>query len=428
MKAHVITIGNELLIGDVDNTNASWIGRFLTENGIRCNKIITAGDDSGLIIDEVDASMKQADLTVLTGGLGPTHDDVTKNALAEYFNEAFECHRPTLEHIQKMFRERNLPFTESNREQADVLASSEVLFNPRGTAPGMWLSKQGHYIAVLPGVPSEMRYLMQQEVLPRIRRHLGHLESYHARYFHIAGVGESTLSDMNIGDMQKVASQDVSLAYLSGDHNLTLRVSCYAPDEQEAEALLQPAVNHIRDKAGALIFSEEKQAHLGQAVGRRLMEKKLQLAVAESCTGGYISNHLTDVSGSSGYFRGGILAYSNKVKVDQLGVAPESLDKEGAVSKPVALQMARNVAERLEAGIGLSITGVAGPDGGTEQKPVGTIWIGYWSEQDHFALPYRLFKDRLVNKQKSAMVALEVVRRRLAGLQTMPYSVEPHFS
>ena len=427
MTAEIITIGNELLIGDTINTNASWIGNVLTDHGIRVERVITIGDDLGKIIQSINDGFSRADLTIVTGGLGPTHDDVTKKAVKDYFDSGEKVHEPTLEHIKKIFEKRNIPFSKSNYDQAVVPDNCEVLFNKWGTAPGMLFEKKGKKLAVFPGVPHEMKELLVGELLPKLSLKSSSSDYYLARYFLLAGIGESTLSDMVIGDVSSYLKNGVSLAYLPHTHGLTMRISGLGKSRDDAESRLNPLVDYIAKAASEFIYSTNPKDNLSIVAGELLNENNYTLAVAESCTGGLLSDMITNVPGSSDYFNGGITAYANEAKINLLNVDEHAIIEYGAVSKDVALQMARGVAEALHADIGISTTGIAGPGGGSPEKPVGTVWIGYWSEQDHFAVKLQLTKDRWINKEQSAIIALDILRRRLKGIDSFPYRLKPEF-
>jgi nicotinamide-nucleotide amidase len=427
MQVHIITIGRELLIGDVVNTNSSWIGRYFTSRGLKCTRSVTVDDENGEIIREIGYSLEKADITILTGGLGPTHDDITKHSLCEYFNAGLVEHEPSTRHIKAMFEKRGIPYSSSNLTQSHVPSNCEVLFNRVGTAPGMLFREKGRVLAALPGVPTEMKYLIENELMPRLTVEFQLKPCYYCRYFQIAGIGESTLSDMNIGNITKYLNGKVSLAFLPGVQGITLRLSSFANSPEQATEAARPLEDHIRKTAGEYIYSDLPDDPIEAATGRLLIEKKRTMALAESCSGGLISSKITDVSGSSAYFMGGICAYSNEAKTALLNVDPVTLKSEGAVSKKVAQQMARGAAEKFNADIGISTTGIAGPGGGTPEKPVGTVWIGYWSLETRFTVRMMLFKDRLMNKERSAIVALDILRRTLSGIEHLPYDLKPEF-
>lgn len=424
MKAQVISIGNELLIGDTVNTNASWLGEFLTGMGFTVTKIYTISDELSEIKKTITQSMDEADLVICTGGLGPTHDDMTKKAVAELFGVGYKLDKQTLSYIKALFKERNIPFSSSNRSQAEVPENAEVLFNKAGTAPGM-LFHEGNYLAVLPGVPYEMKYLMKKKLASKLRKAFGETGYVYSHYIKTAGIGESTLSDNILGDLSGYFQNGISLAYLPAPGGVTLRLNASGKTEEEAKGHLKDLAEIIYRKAEAYIYGEGKEFSISEAVGELLQEKSWKIAVAESCTGGHISNAFTDVPGSSNYFEGGIISYANRVKIEQLGVSKDHLETVGAVSKEVALQMAIGVADHLDTEIGISTTGIAGPGGGTKEKPVGTVWMGFYQKGgEHFALKAMFTKDRLINKERTKMVLLETVRRVLKGIETMPYDLK----
>ncbi|MEL7834794.1 competence/damage-inducible protein A [Fodinibius sp. Rm-B-1B1-1] len=421
MQCRIVSIGNELLIGDTVNTNASWLGDVLTEAGIEVTHVYTIGDDLQIMKEVLEESLSASDLVITTGGLGPTHDDITKQAVTELFDCELVLDESVLKFIKKVFKKRNIPFSQSNYHQAEVPDCCEVFFNTQGTAPGMWFDRDGVKLAVLPGVPHEMKHLVNEKVLPRIRKINGETEFRRSHYITTAGIGESTLSDEIIGSLDDVLPDHVSVAYLPSTQGTRIRISAFGRSDKEIDDRIGIVISHIKKKAGKYIIGEGKDWNLSQSVGELLVEKGLTISVAESCTGGHIANAITDVPGSSRYMLGGLIAYANSVKVNQLGVLSDDLESQGAVSKVVALQMAKGVAERLGADIGISTTGVAGPGGGTKEKPVGTVWIGCWSSKEHFAIRARFTNDRLINKERSSAVALEIVRRSILGIDEMPY-------
>lgn len=428
MTGIIISIGNELLIGDTVNTNASWLGKFLTEQGIEVLRIHTISDNLTLVKNTIAESLGEAEIVITTGGLGPTHDDVTKKAVQKLFNVEMVVHKPTLAFIKKIFEKRNIPFSKSNYEQAEVPANAEVLFNEQGTAPGLWFDEGDSYLAVLPGVPFEMKGLMKDKVKLKLGILTGGNEKRFSRYILTAGVGESTLSDNLIGDLDPYLNDHLSIAYLPGPRGARIRISGYGSSEEEVNKYIEPVVKHIYDKASEFIVGEGKDFALSEAVGDLLREHSLSLAIAESCTGGLVADSITNVAGSSDYFLGGMVTYSNNAKIELLNVHKKDIENYGAVSKAVALQMAKGTAGKFGADIGISTTGVAGPGGGTKEKPVGTVWIGYWSKDSHFAVKALFTKDRLINKERSTAVALDIVRRKILGFKSLPYELKPHFA
>lgn len=414
MKGVLLTVGDELLIGQVTNTNSAWLGEQLTLRGIDVVRAVTVGDEEEVIVEALREAFATAELVLCTGGLGPTHDDLTRQALARFFDAPLEVDPSVLDEIRARFERRGRRMPESNRVQAMVPRGFEVLPNPVGTAPGLWYeSEEGGrklLLAVLPGVPFEMRTLVEQEVMPRLHSHkdvhvLGH------RTLLTVGIGESDLQEV-IGDLSDYLSPKLRLAYLPSTAGVRLRITAFADDPDEVEAQLDRFEARLRAAAERYIYGRGGDT-LESVVGGLLRERGLTIAFAESCTGGLAMNQVTNVSGASGYVLGGVVAYSNVVKVHQLGVDAETLEREGAVSEAVALQMARNVRERLGADIGVSTTGIAGPTGGTVDKPVGTVWIAYADGEGERAVLLRLFQDRVLNKELTVTALLNLVRRRL---------------
>lgn len=424
MKAQLISIGNELLIGDTINTNASWMGQFLSELGIDVTKVQTISDDKDQIKETILESMKESDLVITTGGLGPTHDDITKTCIAELFNAKLLKDESVEEYIRELFKSRNIPFSESNTWQAMVPDNCEVLFNKVGTAPGMWFQENDCYLAVLPGVPYEMKYLMKRQVASKLREVSDSIGFIHTEYIKVAGIGESTLSDQVLGNVSEFLSQYVSLAFLPSFGQVTLRITGKGETKKEAIERSEKLIKLVKEKASQFIYGTSKEVTISEAVGEILESRNLTISTAESCTGGLIASNITDISGSSAYMLGGIVSYANSVKVNQLGVKQEHLDSVGAVSKEVALQMAKGVAENLGSDIGISTTGIAGPNGGTDDKPVGTVWIGFYGLGQHFAVRALFTRDRLVNKERTAVITLEIVRRMLMGIDELPYALK----
>jgi len=428
MTVKIISIGNELLIGDTINTNASWMGEFMTGLGFAVTEVTTISDTADSIKSTLKRVMDEADVVLCTGGLGPTHDDITKKTLAELFDAKMKLDENVLNYIKKLFERRNIPFSESNYDQAMVPEHCEVLFNKMGTAPGMWFATSNCYLACMPGVPYEMKYLMKEHIAPKLREIYGDIGYLYSRYLQTAGIGESTLSDEIIGDLSNHLENGIELAYLPKPGGVTLRLKGQGDNEESAIKSVEQLADAIYSKAGNYIYGEGKDFTLSECVGSILKEQHKTIATAESCTGGMIANELTNIAGSSAYVLGGIVSYANEVKVGQLGVSETDLEKFGAVSKQVALQMAKGVADRLNSDIGISTTGIAGPGGGSEEKPVGTVWMGFWSKDQHFAVKALFTKDRLLNKERSMRTSLEIVRRTFLGIDEMPYNLERHFS
>ena len=415
MQATVLTIGDELLIGQVRDTNASWLGEQLTLAGVVVRRMVTVGDDEQALQSELRQSLAESDLVVTTGGLGPTGDDRTREAVAGLFGVEMAFQDQILEDIRERFRLRGRTMPESNRSQAMVPSGFEVLFNRVGTAPGLWHEVRqgeaaGSMLAVLPGVPYEMKHLFNEEVLPRVQRR-GGLRTIVHRTLRTAGIGESGLQE-TAGDLSGILSDTLRLAWLPGPGGVRLRMTAFGNSREEADGRIAELEACLRARLGKYVYGTNDET-LEEVVGHMLRDRSLTVAVAESCTGGYVAHALTNIPGSSVYMAGGVVAYSNRAKMDVLGVSPDALRQHGAVSEEVAAQMAEGVRHRLGADMGLSTTGIAGPDGGTAEKPVGTVWIGYADAGAVEAHRLQLVRDRMLNKQLTATFLLDKVRKNL---------------
>lgn len=419
MTASLLTVGDELLIGQVLNTNASWIGERLSAAGLEVVRTATVGDEEALIREELLHVLAGSDVVVVTGGLGPTHDDITKRAVAGALGRALVFRPELLEEVRRKFEARGVPMGESNRLLAEVPEGFEALPNPVGTAPGLWFEGEvggrRRAVVLLPGVPAEMRRLVRDSVLPRLLERGGgavHLQ----KTLLTAGQGESALAE-RIGELgawlgPREDGTELRLAFLPGAGTVRLRLTAGGRERAAAEARLAAFEAHVRAALGDALFGEGEDT-LEAAVGRMLLERGLTLATAESCTGGRLGDALTNVPGSSAYYRGGIVAYCNSAKVGLVGVEEALLAEEGAVSEPVARQLAEGARHRLGADLGLSTTGIAGPGGGTPEKPVGTVWLGYADEGGSYAVRLHFTSDRLLNKRLATTAALNLLRRQL---------------
>ncbi|NBC16273.1 MAG: competence/damage-inducible protein A [Bacteroidetes bacterium] len=415
MTATILSIGDELLIGQVVNTNAAWLGEHLDGLGIDVGRVLTLGDDAEAIQAALSEAVAQSALVIVTGGLGPTHDDLTLDAVADYLGVGFTTHPLTLERITARFARRGQTAPERTQRLAQVPEGCDVLPNPVGLAPGLWATPgEGTVLVVLPGVPPEMKALFYEEVEPRLRERAD-LHAIRHRTLLTAGIGESHLQEA-LGDLTERLGTDQHLAFLPGPSGVRLRLTATGEDQDVVKARLDALEQAIREHAGAHIFGEG-EALLEGVVGQMLRECGYSIAVAESCTGGLMADRITNVPGASTYMRGGVVAYCNSVKVDLLGVDRQALTGDGAVSETVARQMARGVRRALVSEIGISTTGIAGPTGGTPDKPVGTVWIGYADAEGTFARCYYFTDERILNKQLSTTVALDLVRRRLLGIE-----------
>ncbi len=414
MRAVALTIGDELLIGEIVNTNAAWLGEQLNRSGVDLARVVTVGDEPDELRRELEFALRDGDLVILTGGLGPTHDDITREVLANSFGVELRFDPGVYEAIRRRFDARGRHMPESNRAQAMVPQGFDVLPNPDGTAPGLWrawsIDGIERMLAVLPGVPHEMMALFRNEVHPRLTARKD-LRIIRHRTLRTAGIGESSLQE-KIGDLSDLLSPSLRLAYLPNTSGVRLRLSAYGQSSSDVDALLDRLESRLRDRAGSFIFGQGDET-LEEVVGRLLIARGLTIAVAESCTGGHVCHQITNVSGSSAYMAGGIVAYSNRVKRDILGVQAAVLEIEGAVSEAVARQMAEGVRRRLHADVGISTTGIAGPSGGTPDKPVGTVWIGLADRRSSKAALLRLVRERILNKELTTTMLLDFVRRHV---------------
>ncbi len=410
MKAVLLTIGDELLAGVTVNTNAAWLGAELTARGISVARIEVIGDDPEAICRALRRARAEAAVVVVCGGLGPTHDDRTREALARCLNRPLRLQPELLAQIEAYFRKRGRPMPERNRVQALVPEGFVPLPNPVGTAPGLWLQDEAGVLVVLPGVPHELQTLMRDVVLPRLERLLGRPVVWQQTLV-TAGIGESDLQQRLAG-IEALLSDAMQLAYLPEPYGVRLRLTAQAPSEEQARQRIEKLVRFIRERIGDYLVGTDEE-RLEVVVGQLLRRLNATVAVAESCTGGHLADCLTNVSGASAYFRGSVVAYDNTVKIGVLGVEPDVLAREGAVSEAVAVQMARGVRERLGAHLALSTTGIAGPTGGTPDKPVGTVWIGVADAHTAFARRYYLPDERRRFKQRATAAALDLLRRHL---------------
>ena len=416
MKAHLLTIGDELLIGQTTNTNAAWLGESLSRIGVRVDRSVTVGDEADAMRREIDRAYESARLLITTGGLGPTHDDVTKNVVADYFEAPLVTDEKLLSRIQQYYERRGRDMPDEVKQLAQVPEGFDLLENPVGTAAGLWYSDPSgeRLLAVLPGVPQEMKSIYDAAVEPRLLSRAD-LQDLAHRTLLTTGIGESDLQ-AQIGDLSSVMDDDLRLAYLPSTSGVRLRLTAYGDDREEAEARLDELEAVLRNRVGKYIFGTGKETLEG-VLGDMLRERGLTVATAESATGGLIGHRITGVPGSSDYYWGSVVAYANDVKVSMLGVSEGDLIAHGAVSEPVAVQMARGVKDRLGTDVGVSTTGVAGPGGGSEEKPVGTVWIGYargyGDDEATHAVRLQLTQDRDLNKELFATSALEMIRRQL---------------
>lgn len=406
----LINIGDELLIGQVVNTNAAFIGQQMTAAGFELTDVITIGDDGPAIREVVERAMSKTDVVLMTGGLGPTKDDITKKVICDIFQCELVIDEATLKQVTEMFAARGMELTETNRQQAAVPEGCVVLTNTLGTAPGLWLEKDGKVLISLPGVPFEMEKLIKDEVLPRLKAGKFRSSSLLYKVVQCTNITESGLSDM-LEEYEKQLPEGFKLAYLPKPGIIRLRLTAEGNDTEQMQTTLDQQFDLLKQHVAEYAFTDE-DIELEEVVGRLLVKAGKTMATAESCTGGYIAHLITSVPGSSRYFQGSLVSYSNDIKRDLLNVREDNLKRRGAVSEPVVSDMALNAMGLFDVDYTIATSGIAGPDGGTPEKPVGTVWIAV-------ATPVRLatkefrFGSRMGRKQiieRAARAALNMLR------------------
>lgn len=410
MKAHIITIGDELLIGQVVDTNSAWMAQRLDGIGVKTIQITSIQDQASQILETVGMAVSQCDVVLITGGLGPTKDDITKSTLARFFNDELVVHQPTLENIEELFKRRGLEMTELNMRQAMVPASCKVIHNALGTAPGMWFEKNGTIIVSMPGVPFEMKNIMEEYVLPQLSQMINGRFIIHKTIL-TNGIGESFLSDM-ISNWEDELPQYMHLAYLPSPGMVRLRLTGTGEHKPSLQLAMNTEIEKLQNIIPQYIWGYDDDT-MEALVGKLLFERKAWVATAESCTGGYIAHRLTSVPGSSAYFIGSVIAYSNEIKEKLLGVSPELLISQGAVSGQVVSKMAENCRKVLNADYAISVSGIAGPGGATADKPVGTVWVAVAGPEKTVQKLFLFGDNRERNIIKTGFAALNMLREML---------------
>lgn len=406
MRAELIIIGDELLIGQVLDTNSSWICAHLNEIGVQVKQISTISDDGEEIIHALTLATSRADVILMTGGLGPTKDDVTKQSLSRYFNSELVFDEKVLTHVKGIFEKYDRPMLPENIKQAEVLKIAEVLFNKVGTAPGMWIKQGKSHVGIMPGVPSEMKYLMEHEVLPRIKALPGRKELIQSHIL-TAGLGESFLAE-KIAHIEDRLPSYIKLAYLPAPVQVRLRLSAEGDNRKLLKDELDSFTQEIKDELKEYCINNNEQT-LEETLLDEMRNLNLTLALAESCTGGYVSHLITEIPGSSQVFLGSIVSYDNTVKINSLGVKQQTLTDFGAVSEQTAIEMAEGIKQKLGSSYSIAITGIAGPDGGSTEKPVGTVWVAIAGIKKTHTFKYLFNNSRsgtIIRASKNALYRL----------------------
>ena len=410
MKATIITIGDEILIGQILDTNSRYISRALNTHGIVVEERTSIGDNRQQIVETLDRALAQSEVVIITGGLGPTKDDITKHTLCDYFGSTLRYDEVEAEHIRTMLAARNIAFNELNRGQAMVPECCTVLHNAHGTAPGMWFEKEGQVVVSLPGVPFEMQHLIDESVMPRLAAHFELREIVH-RTMITFGIAESILAE-RISAWEEALPEYIHLAYLPAPNVVRLRLSAYEVEgrrvRNEIDALFEKLRTIIPDNIAGF-----EDASVEELVHNILTERGETLAVAESCTGGAIASKFTAQAGASAYFLCGVVSYSNESKSNVLGVKMSDIAQYGAVSEQVAIAMAQGVKGVSGANFAISTTGIAGPSGGSKEKPVGTVWIGIATPNKCYAVKKNCGTDRSQIISRATAYAISMLYEEL---------------
>ena len=408
MQAELITIGDEILIGQTIDTNSAWMGKELNALGIQVSQITSIKDERNAIRSAILAAEKSAaKIILITGGLGPTKDDITKHVLCEYFETELVRNEEVLAKIQAFFKSRGREMLESNNMQADLPKACTVLLNDMGTASGMWFEKGDTIFVSMPGVPYEMKHLMSDRVLPKILERFELPAIFHKTIM-TEGIGESFLVELIKDWENSLVAEEIAIAYLPSPGIVRVRLTAQGQNKATLEEKVLRKANELHQLVPQYIFGED-DISLEEALAAALKAKGKTIATAESCTGGYIAHLLTSISGSSAYYLGGFVSYDNQVKIETLKVSKESIEDDGAVSKTVVEQMANGARNLLKTDFAIATSGIAGPDGGTEEKPVGTVWIAIASEKGVQAKKFLFEQNRERNIRRSAMAALSMV-------------------
>lgn len=415
MNVTILTVGDEILIGQIVNTNAAWLSSSVASIGGIVVEHVTCGDDDEAIITELDRLSLISDAVLITGGLGPTHDDRTKDVLCRWYNDTLVEHEPTVRALEAMLARRGATLSDRNRGQALVPSTCIVIPNDLGTAPGMMFVGDGPLVVSMPGVPSEMKAMMLNHVLPDLRQRIEQqaMPTWEYRTLITTGITEAALAD-RLEPLDDIVGADTALAFLPSTQGVRLRMGARALDAAARQQMLDANEQRIRVRAGDGIVVASSDVPLSHEVVRRCREIDHTIAVAESCTGGMLGAALTAIPGSSAVFMGGMLTYSNASKVALLGVDAHDIEEHGAVSDVVAKEMAQGARRALNTTWGIGITGVAGPDGGSDDKPVGTVWIALAGPNGVMARRYVFGLDRQINRERSVAAALGLLLKELS--------------
>lgn len=408
VKAEIISIGDELLYGQILDTNSKWLSEEMDKIGVRVVRKTTVGDDKESMLQAFMAASQKAAIVLMTGGLGPTKDDLTKNILADFFGSQLTLFPKALEDVRNLFESRGKELTATNRNQAYLPANCQYIHNAVGTAPGMWFEEQGTIWMSMPGVPHEMKYLMEKAVIPRLKEKFTLPVIYH-KLVKTVGIGESWLSDIITAWEDQLPSH-IRLAYLPSLGEVKLRLTGFGDDQESITREVDEQIDRLLPLIEPYVYGFNHDT-LPSAIGHLLAQRGKTVALAESCSGGYISHLITGIPGSSKYFNGAVVPYHNAFKAAVLGLSEDMLDSKGAVSEETVIEMAKQVRLKFNADYGLSSSGIAGPGGGTSTKPVGLVWIACDDGHSCHTRKLQLTKDRTVNIHLTAVAALNLLRK-----------------
>ncbi|MCE2935034.1 MAG: competence/damage-inducible protein A [Cyclobacteriaceae bacterium] len=408
--AELLTIGDEILYGQIVDTNSQWMSSVLSEAGIRVIRKTSVGDREDEILTALAEAEQRADVILITGGLGPTNDDLTKPCLVKYFNSRLTMNEEALAEVTAFFKSRGRELTELNRQQAALPANCTKITNALGTAPGMWFHERGRVFVSMPGVPHEMKRMMKETIIPKLQQTFS-LPVIHHLMIRTVGIGESFLAD-KIKPWEKKLPPHIKLAYLPSLGEVKLRLTGTGSSKEVLQQETEKLAKELEPLAGEYIYGYGGDP-LEVVIGQLLRSRKLTLSIAESCTGGYLSHLITSVPGSSDYFLGSMIPYAYEIKMRQLGVKPETLEKYGAVSEPTIHEMANIVRAKFNTDIGVATSGIAGPGGATLEKPVGQIWIAYSDKHKTVTRKLQISNDRMINIRMASMAVLNLIRLNL---------------
>lgn len=420
MNAELLTIGNEILIGQIINTNAVWMAQELNMIGVSVVHMSSVADDKQAILKAFDDASKRADIVLITGGLGPTKDDITKTTFCEYFNTELVTDENVLKDVTGFFSKRNREVSEVNKKQAEVPKGCMIIRNKNGTAPGMWMEKNNTIFVSMPGVPYEMQGIVTDDVIPEIKRRFKLPFIFHKTIL-TQGIGESDLSDLISDWEDSLTEKEIGLAYLPSPGMVRLRLSSKGADEAELHNKIESQVEKIKPLIDKYIYGYEEygkaQPKIEEILGQVLLDKGLKLGLAESCTGGYISHLITSVAGSSNYYNGCIVPYHNEFKHSLLKVDNTIFEKHGAVSKECVVAMAAEILNVFKADVAIAVSGIAGPGGATDEKPVGTTWIAVAYKDEIVSKHFVFVHNRQRNIQMTANTAMNMLRKLILKIE-----------